>query len=332
VTPQGGKRGSPVVSVIIPTYNRAQFISEAVESALADRDAVDLEVIVVDDGSTDETSEVVSAFGDAVRYLHQANAGASSARNAGIRAARGKWVALLDSDDVWMPGKLTHQLAELRAHPEAVAHFTNALIDRPFVRSGDLVTLLGIADCFPPEGPALFERPLVFNLKHNLARNQSALIRREVLLACGLFNERYPFFQDTDIMNRVALEGPWVASPEVFVHELRRKETTVGIGEQRSREPYRGYEVLVDQMKGLLDDRRLTRAERRVARDRLARYAFLAAAEWIRAGSNRSARKALAVGFGRSIRLKNAVTYFLSLAPNALLRKLVFKKVACRGG
>jgi glycosyltransferase involved in cell wall biosynthesis len=105
------------VSVVIPAYNYGHFVAEAVDSALAQTYA-NREVIVVDDGSTDDTRKRLAAYGDRVRYLYQENRGLAAARNAGIRAARGEYVALLDADDVWHPQKLELQMAYLAAHPE----------------------------------------------------------------------------------------------------------------------------------------------------------------------------------------------------------------------
>lgn len=99
----------PRVSVIIPTFNLAQYLGQAVESVLS-QTYDDLELIVVDDGSTDQTHELVGRFGDRVRYLYQANQGVASARNAGIKAASGEFLAFLDADDVWLPEKLALQI------------------------------------------------------------------------------------------------------------------------------------------------------------------------------------------------------------------------------
>jgi len=100
----------PKVSVIIPTYQYAHFVGQAVESVLA-QTYKNYEIILVDDGSTDNTSEVLSNFGDQISVIyHRENRGLSAARNAGIRVSKGKYVAFLDADDVWMPNKLRLQV------------------------------------------------------------------------------------------------------------------------------------------------------------------------------------------------------------------------------
>ncbi len=100
---------APLVSVVIPTYNRAQMVSEAVRSVL-EQTFGDLEVIVVDDGSTDGTREALKPHADKIRYLRQENSGVSAARNRGIAEARGSLIAFLDSDDLWLPAKLKNQV------------------------------------------------------------------------------------------------------------------------------------------------------------------------------------------------------------------------------
>lgn len=113
-----------LVSVVIPTYNRADIISKAIESALA-QTYDNVELVVVDDGSTDETRGVVEAYGPRVRYIRQENAGVSAARNRAMRHSRGEFVAFLDSDDAWKPWRIEAQVAALRRHPEAGLAWTD---------------------------------------------------------------------------------------------------------------------------------------------------------------------------------------------------------------
>ncbi len=113
-----------LVSVIIPTHNRARIIGRAIESALA-QTYTDLEVIIADDGSTDDTRAVVESYGPRMVYVRQANAGVSAARNFGIRHARGEFIAFLDSDDAWRPWKIEAQLAALERVPKAGVVWTD---------------------------------------------------------------------------------------------------------------------------------------------------------------------------------------------------------------
>ena len=112
--------GTPSVSVVVPTYNYGKFLPRALDSALA-QSLAPFEIIVVDDGSTDGTRDVLKRYRDSVHVVYQNNRGVSAARNAGFRLARGELVAFLDSDDVWHPNKLQQQIALLRRHPECGA-------------------------------------------------------------------------------------------------------------------------------------------------------------------------------------------------------------------
>jgi glycosyltransferase involved in cell wall biosynthesis len=115
---------SALISCIVPVYNAERYLREALESIFAQSYRA-LEVIVVDDGSTDETPQVVAGFKNCIRYLEQSNRGPSATRNLGVSAARGDFVAFLDPDDLWHPEKLTRQMARFKARPEldlCVAH------------------------------------------------------------------------------------------------------------------------------------------------------------------------------------------------------------------
>src|SRR5712672_3063531 len=107
----------PKVSIIIPAYNQARFLGVAIESALRQTFS-DLEVIVIDDGSTDQTRQVAAGFGDRIRYIHQDNTGLPGARNRGIRESSGEYLCFLDSDDFYHPDKLQRQVELLDADPE----------------------------------------------------------------------------------------------------------------------------------------------------------------------------------------------------------------------
>ena len=116
MNPSSAQPHAPLVSVVIPAYNCADFIAEALDSVVG-QDYPAIEVIVVDDGSTDDTCDIVTRYRGAVTLIRQANAGAAVARNEGMRRARGEYVALLDADDVWLPGKLRLQVGHLGRHP-----------------------------------------------------------------------------------------------------------------------------------------------------------------------------------------------------------------------
>jgi glycosyltransferase involved in cell wall biosynthesis len=152
---------APLVSVIVPTYNRAYCLARAVDSALGQTHQ-NVEVILIDDGSTDNTAaQVLEKYGSEarVRYTHQANTGISGARNAGISRARGEYVALLDSDDVWLPWKLEAQLACMHAHPELGMTWTDMIAIDPDERVVDEAYLRRMYGAYRwyPEPRSLFQ-------------------------------------------------------------------------------------------------------------------------------------------------------------------------------
>ena len=106
-----------MISVVIPAYNAGRFIRRTIDSVLA-QTYTDYEIIVVDDGSTDNTAEIVKSYGSKVRYIYQQNAGDGAARNTGIYAAKGEWIAFLDHDDEWLPEKLRLQMELLKRNPQ----------------------------------------------------------------------------------------------------------------------------------------------------------------------------------------------------------------------
>ena len=117
-----GNGAPPLISVIIPCYNAEAYLAEAIESAIA-QDVGTLEIIVVDDGSTDGSSRVARRFGPPVRYVSKANAGISSARNRGVELSAGRYLTFLDADDLWPEGSLRLRLEYMRAHPNTECVF-----------------------------------------------------------------------------------------------------------------------------------------------------------------------------------------------------------------
>lgn len=120
------QHAKPLVSVVIPTYNRARYIAETIDSVLA-QTYDNVEIIVIDDGSTDNTAEVVAPFLDRIRYIQQVNSERGAARNHGLRLATGKYIAFLDSDDLWLPRKAEQGVAFLEANPHVGLIYTDAI-------------------------------------------------------------------------------------------------------------------------------------------------------------------------------------------------------------
>ena len=203
-------------SVVIPLYNKAPLIAATLESALADRERV-LEIIVVDDGSTDDGAAVVERFGDPlIRLIRQANGGVSRARNRGIEAARGEWIAFLDADDLWAPGYL-ERLDELsRAYPECSMLATGYMTDdagdeahRHILEHPDAGALLASA------AHRRIDDYFDFVAGGQICCTISTAVRRSLVIAEGLrFPEGEHLGEDLDFFLRVAERSPLAYSPE----------------------------------------------------------------------------------------------------------------------
>jgi len=189
------------VSVVIPNHNYGRFLSRAINSVLEQTVPV-AEIIVVDDGSNDNTREVAQGFGDKIRYIYQEARGPSGARNAGIRMAQGEWIGFLDADDWWLPQKNAKVQELLRQHPEAV------MIYHPHILVSSEGTI-GIRRAAEPD--ALWPELLYENW---ISGGSSALIRRAVLLDLGGFDESIRGVEDWDMWARVALNHRLHKIPE----------------------------------------------------------------------------------------------------------------------
>jgi len=184
------------VSVIIPTYNRAWILREAVDSVLK-QDYPEFELIVVDDGSTDATADLLAGYGARLQVFRQPNRGVSAARNTGIRAATGSLIAFLDSDDFWLPGKLAEQAAYFAAHPRRMICQTEEL----WIRNG--VRVNPGQRHRKPSGD-IFER----SLELCVVSPSAVMLRKGLFRQVGLFDERLPACEDYDLWLRVASRWP----------------------------------------------------------------------------------------------------------------------------
>jgi hypothetical protein len=194
----------PLVSVVVPTYDRAALVGEAIASALA-QDIDDLEVVVVDDGSTDGTREVVSRFDSRVRYLRQRNRGAAAARNLGVAAARGRYVAFLDSDDVWVPEKLSVELAIFARLPAVDAVISDSDQWQDGVRvNGSRFVENRVALPPAPEVPLVSACDLRW-VERSLCSTSCMTLTRRAIEGLGrpLFDARLPSHEDWDLEVRL---------------------------------------------------------------------------------------------------------------------------------
>ena len=196
-----------MISVIIPTYNRAALLAEAIRSVQAQNSA-DCEIIVADDGSTDNTSQVAAQFGQAVIYLRLPHRGQPAAtRNAGLRAARGEFIAFLDSDDLFLPDRFAQQLPLLQSNPEVGLVYSDGI----YFRDDPACPVGRVLDGLPtPSGDAFADL-----LRGNFLAPPIVLIRRASLDAIGDFDEQPDFIavEDYDLWLRLAARFPFVYAP-----------------------------------------------------------------------------------------------------------------------
>ena len=182
----------PSVSVVIPTFNSAATLPDAIASVRSQRWS-DLEIIVVDDGSTDDTGRVLEELaGPDLRVIRQENAGPAAARNTGIDAARGVWIAFLDADDLWLPGKLCDQFDELDRCPAASFSYSDVLLRFPDGSHSEL-------KCRRLELPLLLE--LIWG---NLFCTATVLVRRDCFETVGFFDTSLRTGEDWDMWLRLA--------------------------------------------------------------------------------------------------------------------------------
>jgi len=194
------------VSIVIPAYNAGAFISRAIESVLAQTRRAD-EIIVVDDGSTDNTAEQVQKYGGQVRYIYQENAGVSVARNTGIKAAQCAWIAFLDSDDEWLPEKLRLQLELLQRNPDLVwvtSNYYRCLCaenqQRPHNQWETIQRLL--------RDKEYFENFFTAFLHEAYGNTDTMLVKREVLEEIGGFQPGQQNAEDMDLWWRIGYRQP----------------------------------------------------------------------------------------------------------------------------
>jgi hypothetical protein len=178
----------PQVSVIIPTYNHAQFLRGAIESVLH-QSFKDYEIIIIDDGSTDSTQQVVKPYLKSCLYIYQENKGRGGARNTGLKKAQGEYIAFLDADDLWLPEKLKIQINYLKAHPELAFVFSDFIV---ISSSGEKIRHIGG-----------FKKDLLHLIQENFIPTLTVVAKKECFEKVGFFNETLPYAEDYEMWLRI---------------------------------------------------------------------------------------------------------------------------------
>ncbi len=244
----------PKVSVIIPTYNRLSMVKEAIDSVLK-QDFEDFELIVVDDASTDGTVEEIKRYGGRVRLLqHFENRGVSAARNKGILHARGKYIAFLDSDDLWVKGKLKIQVAFLDENPQYPLCYT----DEIWIRRGRRVN---------PKIKHTKYSGWIFEkcLPLCTISPSSGVMRKTLFSKVGLFDEALPVCEDYDFWLRVSARFP------IFFINKKLIVKRGGHSDQLSQRSWGNDRYRVIALEKLLSEPYTTPEERKMILDEMKR-------------------------------------------------------------
>jgi glycosyltransferase involved in cell wall biosynthesis len=251
---------SSLVSVVIPTYNYGHFLQQAIDSALA-QNYQPCEIIVVDDGSTDNTSEVAARYGSRIRFYKQSNAGPASARNYGIQEARGEIIAFLDSDDVWHPRKIERQISAFRASGN-LAMVTTALM--PITDNGEVLLR---ADDIGVSNPAVSGITLRDLLEYAHMTPSSVLIPKKCFDVVGVFDDSLKGAEDMEMWCRVASHYPILQVRECLTG-YRVHSDSVSYVPDRMLESHLRF---LDKVFGNLEPLRSNRHWRRLAEARMYR-------------------------------------------------------------
>jgi glycosyltransferase involved in cell wall biosynthesis len=278
---------SPRFSVIIPTYNRAETILESLDSVFAQTRPAD-QILVIDDGSSDNTAEVIRPVMDRITYIPQENGGVSVARNTGLQHATGDWITFLDSDDLWDPERLAILERDIATTREDVGvHWANLRI----TGEGYDWDIFGIKGKTFPKGRAeIVEKPLKMVLGGTSP--QSLACRKSWADTVGGFDPEARISGDTHFATLLALQGPWMVTADSVAEVRRIHDTEEGLRQMARRKPlYRA------EMKTMLLDRvaahEMSASDRMHLRRHMAMAAFTLADAQQEAGQSAEARKTL---------------------------------------
>jgi Glycosyl transferase family 2 len=256
------------VSVVIPTHNRSGLVAQAIDSVLSQTDPA-REVLVVDDGSTDDTEKQLASYGDRIRVIRQPQGGVAAARNQAFRLAVGEWIGFLDDDDVWLPTKLERQMMLIRLRPDlGLVHCSDYAVD-------DALKILYARTISPENRGDVFERLLM----GNFIFQSCVMVRRDVLEGTGYMDPSLRFAPDWDLWLKITAKysTDFVAEPLVFCRQSASGCLTRDIKlEQRLRETDRIFEMGITL-------RPIEAKVRRMARYELERRS---AGSWLMEGSN----------------------------------------------
>lgn len=288
--------GNPLISVIMPAFNAEDHIAEALASVYA-QSVQDVEIIVINDGSTDGTAELVRRDFPDVRVISTSNGGVARARNRGIAEARGEFVAFLDADDIWLPGKLEAQLNRFREHDRVMMVFTesrtfdasgiraNPFSKRDMLMKGDLVKCIFL---------------------HSFVGTPTVMVRRTVFSDVGVFEEDLVAAEDDNLWMRIAERHEVELIDDVLVH-VRLRPGSITSDPSRL---FDGIECHIEMLQKKYPSI-WTRIGREAVRAKRATNHFMLGYGYFKVGSLSQARRQFAASFAGRARL---ATFFYLVA------------------
>jgi glycosyltransferase involved in cell wall biosynthesis len=208
------------VTVLMSVYNGARFLRDAVESILA-QTMSDFEFIIIDDGSTDETADILASYRDSrLRIVHQPNQGLPAALNRGLRMARAELVARMDADDISLPKRLQHQYQHMLAHPQITVLACDALV---IDEKGHLT-----GQCHRPARAHADILRDILEIRGRSLTHPAVIYRRSSILAINGYNERFRNSEDVDLWLRISAHGSLAALPQTLFHYREHQNTQSG--------------------------------------------------------------------------------------------------------
>ena len=238
---------APTVSVVIPTYNRSALLLNAIKSVLR-QTYTDYELIVIDDGSTDDTRERLKPYMGRIRYFYQENTGASAAQNAGIQVARGKWIAILASDDIWHPTKLERQLDALAAlGNDYGACFTDCNFIGGWTTDSTVFERAGLKTD-AAFGPLL--DPMKYIVEQYVLYVQTLLVLRSLVNEVGGFDETLGLSEDRDLTFRLSFKTRFcfVSTPLVSIDRAPGISRLTDVWRKKNDQSYTWLELALRKM------------------------------------------------------------------------------------
>ncbi len=297
-----------MVSVVIPTYNCAAWLPACLESVFA-QTWRDLEVIVVDDGSTDGTPETLRPWRERIRYIRQANAGVAAARNAGVKASSGPLVAFLDADDLWASRKIELQVAALGTEPDAGL----VCSDFRIVRADGAV----VESYFGERGG--YETGRVFSrlVRNCFTLTSTVILRRSLLDSLGAFDASISYCDDYNMWLRAALKSRVAVVPEVLCTKRERPGNARPFVETEA--------ASIGALRNLFRQApEMTPEERRILRGEIGRREYTLGRHYLSKGLTAAARPRLLAALASGpARVSAGLRFCLSCLPGAVVRRVM---------